>query len=123
MASLQDPWEHGPINLGYGTLVETVKMTGYARGSITVNADGTFAVLVLPQTSAMVYTNVSGSAGTTWVSNAAYNQSALAAQAIEARITSGGLRIFALFPETASSGVLFAGSFPEIGRASCRERV
>jgi hypothetical protein len=89
-----------------------VKSTSYLRNSFVVNADGSFGVALLPSNTNMVITNVSGAGGTTWTNNAASNGSAVNSQMVAARVVSGGLRVFTLFPETSSSGVLFAGSMP-----------
>lgn len=116
--SLVDPWEKGPMNLGYGTLIDTVLGTAYVRNSITVNADGSFGIAMQPSVAGMVLTNVSGAAGVVWTTSSASNTSSINNQMTEARVVSGGIRIFCLFPETASSGVLFGGSLPGIQNAT-----
>jgi len=93
-------------------MVDTVLATGYGRAPITVNADGSFGIVAFPSVSSSILTNVAGAGTATWVAVASSNVSSITAQTINARLISGGVRVFALFPETSASGVLFAGVLP-----------
>jgi hypothetical protein len=111
-SALIDPWEAGPMKLGFNCFTETVLATAYLRSSFVVNADGTFALVLVPSATGMVLSNISGSAGVTWVQSDASNRAAVLVQGTEGRVTSGGIRLFALFPETSAPGVLFGGLIP-----------
>lgn len=118
--ALKDPFQHGPKRMGFGTMVPTVLGTAYVRGNFTVNADGSFGICLCPDIVNMIILNAaasSSSAGFT-VTVPAANASALTSQMIEARITSGGVRAFALFPDTAAPGVLVAGTYTGSSRTS-----
>lgn len=115
LATLRDPWENPPIKLGYLSCTPTVLATATARSSLTVNADGSFALALQPSVKNMILTNNAGNAVATWTGLDAANRAAITAQFMEARIVSGGLRAFALFPETSASGVLFAAAVPTNG--------
>lgn len=109
IATLTDPWEHEGVYLGYDTFIPTLLASAYRRGNFTVNADGTFAMYMVPSATGMVNINTSGAAGTTWSAANATNLAAITAQGQESRVVSGGLRVMCLFPETSAPGVLFAG--------------
>jgi len=114
-----DPWEHGPLKLGYDCMVDTVLATGYFRSSMTVNAtDGSFALVGLPSSASCVLTYNSGLASATNTPLGCTNFNAINQQFATARVVSGGLRAFALFPETSSPGVLWAGIIPAIQYSS-----
>lgn len=116
-----DPWEAGPLKLGYNCMTNTVLGTGYARSSFVVNADGSFALVCTPQTAiGFVFTNNAGAAVATWNSIPAANLTALTAQMLEGRVISGGIRCVCLFPETSASGVLGAGVLSSSSNNNCQ---
>lgn len=106
--TLRDPWEHPPIKLGFNTFQTTVVATGYRRANFTVAADGSFAVAMVPSATGMIMTNNNGVNVATWATANATNATILQQQMLEARIVSGGLRLFCLFPETSAPGVLYS---------------
>jgi len=112
MNTLRDPFEYPPVPLGYDCLVNTVLGTGYLRTSFLVNStDGSFNVFMEPSVvGTLNYTN--GGQGVTGVYTTlnCSNSSAIQNQMAETRVVSYGMRLFALFPETSSPGVIFAGA-------------
>jgi len=103
-----------PINLGFGSMADTGLATAYAKGSLTVNADGSFAILMQPTIGAGVgikgiNTNNAGLAVPTWAQVTWPNESAINVLATEARIVSGALRVMGLQALTAAPGLLYAG--------------
>jgi len=111
--TLNDPFEYEALRIGFNCLVSSSLSAGFLRTSFTVNADGTFAVYSFPGVgNGFLTINTSGAAGTTWTGYGAANLSSLQIDYRAARVISGGIRCFALFPETSASGVLFAGTLP-----------
>lgn len=109
--TLVDPWEYPPMKLGYDCYVPSLLGMGYLRNSLTVNADGSFAIAFQPSITSSLITNVSGAAGVTWGGPFSLTDaSSVTTQMSEARVVSGGLRVMALFPATSAPGVLYTGS-------------
>jgi len=111
--TLNDPFEHGPIRLGWGCLVPSDLYTGLCRGNFTTNADGSFALALTPSlgsSTPAIYQNISGHAGTTWTNGQAFSGvTAIAASCGEARVVSAGIKVFPMVPATGTPGVLYAG--------------
>lgn len=116
--AIEDPWESGPMKLGYDCFENTVLGSAFIRGNFTVNADGSFATMLSPNVGETIFTNNAGFNTATWATSAASNAGALQNQMSEARVTSGGLRVICLFPETSAPGVLFAGTLPSTSRTN-----
>lgn len=117
--SLRDPWEYGPVKLGYDTFVPTETGAAFLRSSITVNIDGTFAIAVTPQASAsFVTTWTGGHAAAATSSLASTNAAQILSEFKTGRCVSGGIRVFALFPATVQPGILFGGELVEISLTS-----
>lgn len=114
--TLEDPFEYGPIRLGYDCYVPTAKATAYSRSSLTVNADGSFGLALQPSIVSSLLKNVAGAGVATWTTNNMFNYQAIQGQGSEARVVSGGMRVIALFPTTAAPGVLFSGVLPDYSR-------
>lgn len=116
IATLNDPFSYPPIKLGWGTFVPTQIYTCYLRGNFTTNADGSFAIVMLPSignSNGPVFINNAGASSGTWGTQVSLsNTSAVAAAITEARIVSGGLRVLPQVPATAVPGVIFAGDIP-----------
>lgn len=108
--TLRDPWEYGPIELGYNTFQTTELATAYLRGSLTVNADGSFAMFMSPSALSMFSYNVAGATTATWSTINSTNYAAVSTQIPQSRVVSGGLRVYCLFPETSASGILYSTS-------------
>jgi len=107
---MNDPFENGPIRLGFNTLVPTVLGSAYKRGSFSVNADGSFALAWIPDVvNTLRWTNA-GAATPTWANIPSTNSAALQQQMSLIRVVSGGLRLFVTQATTSPSGVLYAGS-------------
>lgn len=110
-----DPWEHGPLKLGYDCMVNTVLATGFYRSSLTVNAtDGSFAIACFPSCNSCIWTYTAGLSSATTGQFNCQNATGITTQLTTARVVSGGIRAFALFPETSAPGVLYAGIVPSI---------
>jgi len=115
--SLNNPFEHSGVRLGWGTLVPSSLYTAYYRGTITTNVDGSFALAQLPSSGTNtlnLFYNVSGASTATWVPVAYTNATALASVMTEARIVSGGIKVLPQIAATAVPGALFAGSIPSM---------
>jgi len=111
LMTLSDPWECGPVKLGYDTFQDTLLGTGFRRFSFTVNADGSFSTYMNPSVVAMVAYNTAGAAtAPSYTTLNASNLTGIQAIGIEGRVVSGGMRIMALFPQTSSPGVIYTGT-------------
>jgi len=115
--TLNDPFEYGAVRLGFDTMVPTNLATGYVRQIINTNADGSFALFVIPGTGNGVsgargglYTNISGLNGTTWTSASFVNSGTIRNMGKEARLISCGLRVLPLVANTAAPGILYCNS-------------
>jgi hypothetical protein len=115
--TLNDPFDYAGVPLGYDCFLPTTLSAAYVRSSLVVNADGSFALSFMPDPSNMVQPfNGTASASHTGPWQSAANISSLTGNFREGRVVSGGLRCFALFPETAAPGVLFSGTAPDMTR-------
>jgi len=113
--TLNDPFVHGPVRIGWGTMVPTNLYTATYRASMTANADGSFGVGLLPSlgnTNANIYFNNAGAGVATWTAQKYNNGTAIAAAVNECRIVSGGIKVFPMVPGTGAPGVIYAGSIP-----------
>jgi len=109
--TLEDPYEFPPVKIGFNCLVPSILATGYMRYSFDVNADGSFSVLWKPTISDNVSVNNAGANVTpVYTGLTSSNSAAITTQMAMARVVSGGVRLFALFPQTSAPGVLVAGS-------------
>jgi len=96
-------------------MVPTNLQCAYLRGSITANADGSFAIAQLPALgsgTSQVYTNVSGANTGTWTNTAYTNVTAIGTVIFEARVVSGGIKVVPQVAATAVPGVIYAMSIP-----------
>jgi hypothetical protein len=117
--TMTDPFECGPVKLGYDCFVNTVLATAYLRTSFTVNADGSFSVVLFPDATYFVGTNNAALASAPAFNLLpAANNAGINNQGTEGRVVSAGIRVIVLFPRTAASGVLFGGNIPNGTRAS-----
>lgn len=119
--TLNDPFQYGPVRLGYGTMVPTTVTTVYYRGALTVNADGTFVVASFPTvrgTSGSILYNISGSAGVTWGQTRLSNDVTVSTLLSAARVISMGIRAKPLLAATATPGILYSGTIPRISIGS-----
>jgi hypothetical protein len=120
--TLNDPFEYPGVPLGYDCYLPTQIIGAYKRGSITVNStDGSFSIGYFPDITNLVVTyNGLSSAlrSSSQIGLPAANKVNIQNNFTEARAISGGLRCFALFPETSASGVLFAGTAPDFSPGS-----
>lgn len=118
LKTLLDPFLHGPVRLGFGTLIPTNTATLYVRGTVLTNAtDGSFSIFLNPSGNSGanfggVYTNNAGASTATYSRQAWVNQSVVQALGTETRVVSGGLRCLPLQALTAAPGQLFVGSLP-----------
>jgi hypothetical protein len=93
------------------------------RYSLTVNADGSFAAIVLPTidafypTGAGLYTNASGAAGTTWVARPWANAAIIQGASVEARVVGFGMKILTQVPATSAPGFLYSGTLNDMSLA------
>jgi hypothetical protein len=111
--TLNDPFEYPAVKLGYDCFVPSDLATAYARGSQLTNADGSLALIMLPQAGNTFGSyNIGGLNSTTWSSFAATNSTNLLSNYGSARVVSGGVRAFALQAATSAPGVIFAGTIP-----------
>lgn len=115
-ATLNDPFTHPGVKIGFGCMVPSSISMAYVRTAITANADGTATFFAWPTigagTNKSLYTNVSGHAGTTWNGVATYNSSVTNNTYAQGRIVSFGLKATPMVPGTAAPGVVYAGACP-----------
>lgn len=114
--TMLDPFEYGPVRLGFDCFTASDLATGYLRAAFVVNADGSFAIFLLPSITGMVLTNNGGQGAVgsiNWTAASAANSTGIRNVAISARVVSGGLRAFALFPTTSAPGALFVGQLAD----------
>jgi len=123
MKSLADPFEHGPVRLGFAnTMIPTTLASGYLRSSFLTNADGSFTCMLLPQLSidgtatrrgGVYFSASAANSNFTAMGFIPFPQSAAIAQiGPEGRIVSAGLRLLPQVPLTNPGGMLFAGLIP-----------
>jgi hypothetical protein len=117
--TLNDPFEYGGVPLGYDCFLPTSQLAGYIRNSLIVNADGSFSLALFPSISNMLQVQ-NGPSGSTHTNlfGPATNSLGITSNVIESRVVSGGIRCFALFPETSASGVLFGGTVPDFTQSN-----
>lgn len=110
--TLNDPFEYPGVPLGYDCFLPTTIGASVIRGSLNItNADGAFSLVLQPDIAQMVQygTDLVGIAHANSFLGAA-NAGAVQQSFAELRFVSGGIRAFALFPETSAPGVLFSGT-------------
>jgi hypothetical protein len=119
--SLNDPFTHQGPKVGFGTLQPSTRVTGYVKTTLLCNADGSLAFYMCPTlgvtTVNMGYNNA-GLTVATWNTVGFTNVAAIAAQANEARIISGAIRVVPLLAATAQPGIITAGSIPSTNQAN-----
>jgi len=119
-AVMNDPFNFPPVKLGLGCMVPSALYTFYYRGNLTVNADGSFSVIIIPRwetsTTGSVLTNVSGAGGVTYTfnnwANLANFQTGFGPGA-RTRVIGGGIRVMPSIPATAAPGELYCGNLPD----------
>jgi len=109
--TIADPWQYGPVKLGYNTMVETTLASAFLRTSFQVGTDGSFSLILNPCVTNMVWLSTGGLNTATYTALSAADSVGIGQQLAGARVISGGIRAIALFPETAASGVLVSGAF------------
>lgn len=115
--TINDPFTHGPLRLGWGTMVPTNLYTAILRTSFTGNADGSFGVAMMPSLGGAnnnIWFNNAGAGVATWNAQAYANGTNIYNMIKECRIVSGGVKVFPMVPGTAAPGVLYAGSLPAL---------
>lgn len=113
--TLNDPFEFPGVKLGYGCMLPTTNVCAYNRGSLSPNADGSFSVSFSPDVINLVLVNnlannVAPSA-TPW--QPATNFASIQTSFREARVVSGGLRVWVSMAATDKPGVLYSGTIPD----------
>lgn len=116
---LNDPFAYSAMRLGLGCLVETIPYSMVFRGSVAANADGSFALAVLPfevmsSGSPVMFSNA-GFGTPTWTGQAWLNASAATSafgNAHEYRTVAVGLRVMPSIALTSAPGEIYAGSVP-----------
>jgi len=116
VATLNDPFTHQGVKMGFGCLVPSTVGMAYVRQSVSTNADGTLGLFAYPTLGngsvKTLYVNNSGAAGNTWTGTAAYNASGLSTIYSQARFVSMGIKAIPLVAGTASPGIAYAGACP-----------
>lgn len=91
------------------------------RYTLTTNADGSFAAILLPTldasyaTGAGLYTNASGAAGTTWIARPFANVAVIQNASVEARVVAFGMKALTQVPATSAPGFLYSGTINDLG--------
>lgn len=116
LRSLNDPFLYGPVRLGYNTMVPTQLATLVARGTMTVNTDGSLAIVVLPvpliSASSPILTSAGIKSTTSWGTLTYSNASVVAGMMSQYRAVSAGLRAFPLIASTSVAGLVYSGALP-----------
>jgi hypothetical protein len=126
LATLSDPFEHGPIRMGWGTFHPTGLGTAFYRGTISSSStDGSFAIGLFPflnaagtGQSAIVVQNTNASS-TTWGTSLDFiNKGAFNGVANQLRAVSYGLKVYPQVPLTSAPGILYCGTIPAASASS-----
>lgn len=117
--TMNNPFDYGPIRLGFGTMVPTQLATYYCRGSFGVAGDGSFRIFLIPGGG----TGNSGGRGGIYFGNITNtSQSAVSApwsntnvinsMGVEGRVVSGGIRVLPSYALTGKPGMLYTLNLP-----------
>lgn len=114
---LVNPFCCQPTYAPIPTAVATFLARAVIRTTISTNTDGTFSAFLMPTlqvsgTTAGLFTNVSGAAGTTWNSQSWSNHGVLVNAFATGRVVSFGLKVTANIPATSAPGFLYSGGIP-----------
>jgi hypothetical protein len=114
--TLNDPFTHGPMRLGWGTLLPTLTATAYYRATINANADGSFAIFLgsylAGATGGPIWYNNGGAATTGYTAASWNNLTPLNAAINGGRVVSLGLRAMPQVAATSAPGQCYAGCLP-----------
>jgi len=120
LATLNDPFDHGAISLGFGCFQPSALGTMFYRASILTASDGTFTVAQQPflnttiTTSKPIGINVSGGPNLTWSTVNYANVNAFQSTVQDARIVSMGMKVIPLVSPINNPGSLYAGTIPSL---------
>lgn len=111
--TLNNPFDYGPLRLGYDCYVETELTTAYLRYSFAPASDGSFGVNSWPQvTPGFISVANTSITSPSWTGYAASNSAVILQLLSSMRLVSGGIRVVVLNAATSVPGVLYAGSMP-----------
>lgn len=118
IATLSDPFDNPPVNLGWGTMVPTGLGTLFYRAAYTTSTDGSLTVIVIPTVNtftggqAPIISTTGVYSANTWTTANWNNNTAYNSLANEARVVSVGLKVLPQVPMTAAPGVVYSGALP-----------
>jgi len=119
--TLRDPFQHGPLRLGFGTMVPTTVGTAFLRTSITSHTDGSFGAVLFPSLGSVnsaVATQISGAGSFSWAFTPYANLANVTSLFDECRVVSAGIRVMPLTAPGGIPGVLYTGSISTTSSAS-----
>jgi len=113
--TLNDPFEYGPVKLGFGTMVGTQLVTAFLRTPINTFTDGSLGVCMNPQVGYVynqLYKANAGGSAISWNQPPNFFNNAAVGQLLaEARVVSGGIRGFPALSFQQYTGFAYAGGF------------
>jgi hypothetical protein len=116
ISTLENPFQNGPVHLGWGTMCGTNLATAYSRGIITTHADGSFALLQVgiigSATSGGVFYSNAGAGSFAYGALPYGNATQIGYMGAEARVVSMGIRVQPMLAATSVPGLLYCGSVP-----------
>lgn len=111
---LNDPFNTPPCRIGYGTMVHTEVGTMILRQTFTTNADGSFAIVMMPfiGSTNLPITVSTGLIGVVaWASSAFSNIGQYPNTILsECRVIASGLKVTPLIAATVAPGTVYAGA-------------
>jgi hypothetical protein len=114
-----DPFEHGPVPLGWGTMISTSMGTAFFRGSVAASSgDGSFGIVVLPyvdQGNSLppIRTSNVNRTSQSWTKVGFNNATAFNNIGWTGRVVSVGLKVYPQVAMTSPPGTLYAGAIPD----------
>lgn len=107
--SLVNPFEYGGAKLGWGCMSPSFLASGYLRGSVAANADGTLLLIAVPNLKQLLYYNNAGAAVATMSYSDASDAAAVRANTLLARPISIGIKAFPSIAATSPPGIVYSG--------------
>lgn len=126
--TLTNPFQYGPVKVGFGTLCPTDTITLIARGNYTAGADGGLTVALIPAgatsnaalyaTGGIAYSTATAGTVATFSYTPWQNLAPYGTAADEARVVSGGIRAYPNIPGTSAPGTAYVVSSPSIAQGN-----
>jgi len=120
LQTLNDPFKHGGVRIGFGCMIPTQTTMCYVKGSFTVSTiDGSFRLNAFPwctsatNNGAILSISNNGAASTpTYATILSSNVTNVNSSFNFGRVISGGVRAFVRYPQTSQGGIINSYSLP-----------